>query len=140
MSVFCTFIVRLTVCFSSGENKLTQQYGFLKFDENELTSSSRLSEYIRLRLNTDPKTVVDFIRNGWRLQAPDLIISVTGGAKSFEMSTRLRKVFQRGLVSAAITTSIIQKFQEKSFVITFDFVRCMADYSRNKCWCCQRSW
>jgi len=80
----------------------------MKFDENELTSASRLSEYIRLSLHTDAKTVVDFIRNGWRLQPPDLIISVTGGAKSFDMSARLRKVFQRGLVSAAITTSNIK--------------------------------
>ncbi len=77
----------------------------MKFDENELDSTSRLSQYIRLSLNTNAETVVKFMKEGWRLPTPDLIISVTGGAKSFIMSARLRKIFQRGLVAAAMTTS-----------------------------------
>ena len=77
----------------------------MKFDESEVGPTSRLSQYIRLRLNTDPAVVVSLMQNGWNLPPPDLIISVTGGAKNFVMSARLRKVFQRGLVAAAITTS-----------------------------------
>jgi len=88
-------------------NELTQQFGLMKFDENELDSNSRLSQYIRMRLDTSAETVVQFMKDGWRLPTPDLIISVTGGAKSFDMSARLRKIFQRGLVAAAITTSKI---------------------------------
>jgi hypothetical protein len=45
------------------------------------------------------------MREGWRLPTPDLIISITGGAKRFELPARLRKAFQLGLVSAAATTS-----------------------------------
>ncbi len=86
---------------------LTEQYGLMKFDENELDSNTRLSQYIRLKLDTSAETVVKFMKTGWRLPTPDLIISVTGGAKSFVMSTRLRKIFQRGLVAAAVTTSKI---------------------------------
>jgi len=87
--------------------KVTDQYGYLKFDFNELSSFTRLSQYIRLKLDTSAETVVKFMKTGWRLPTPDLIISVTGGAKSFDMSARLRKIFQRGLVAAAITTSKI---------------------------------
>jgi hypothetical protein len=79
----------------------------MKFDENELDSSTRLSQYIRLSLETQAETIVKFMQEGWKLPSPDLIISVTGGAKNCDMSARLRKVFQRGLVAAAITTSKI---------------------------------
>ncbi|CAF1637673.1 unnamed protein product, partial [Adineta ricciae] len=94
----------LAICQQDASNELTTDFGFLKFDENELDSSTRLSEYIRLSLNTSAETVVKFMKDGWALPNPDLIISVTGGAKSFEMSARLKKVFQRGLVAAAVTT------------------------------------
>lgn len=76
----------------------------MKFDDKRLDSTSRLSQYIRLSLNTSAENVVQFMQQGWDLPKPDLIISVTGGAKNFEMSARLRKIFQSGLVSAAITT------------------------------------
>jgi hypothetical protein len=85
--------------------KVTDQYGYLKFDFNELSSFTRLSQYIRLALGTNAKTIVEFMQRGWRLPTPDLIISVTGGGKQCNMSTHLRKTFQRGLVAAAATTS-----------------------------------
>ncbi|CAF4208823.1 unnamed protein product [Rotaria sordida] len=68
-------------------------------------TTTRLSQYIRLSLNTNAAAVVKFMQKGWLLPKPDLIISVTGGAKNFDMSTRLRKIFQSGLISAAITTN-----------------------------------
>jgi hypothetical protein len=89
----------------SSEYTVTQQYGFLKFDDNEPDKSTRFSQYIRLALKTDAKTVVRFMRQAWRLPTPDLIISVTGGAKHFDLPARLRKAFQLGLVSVATTTS-----------------------------------
>ena len=45
------------------------------------------------------------MRQAWRLPTPDLIISVTGGAKHFDLPARLRKALQLGLVSVATTTS-----------------------------------
>ena len=77
----------------------------MKFDELRLDSNARLSQYIRLNLDTNADVVVKFMLQGWGLPTPDLIISVTGGAKHCDMSARLRKVFQRGLVAAAVTTS-----------------------------------
>jgi hypothetical protein len=45
------------------------------------------------------------MRYGWKLPPPQLIISVTGGAKFFKISTpRARYAFQRGLIAAAVTT------------------------------------
>ncbi|CAF3036069.1 unnamed protein product [Rotaria socialis] len=84
---------------------LTQQYGFMKFDDNQLDTTSRLSQYVRLSLEINAEIVVKFMQEAWKLPKPDLIISVTGGAKNCDMSARLRKIFQSGLVSAAITTN-----------------------------------
>ncbi|CAF0827131.1 unnamed protein product, partial [Didymodactylos carnosus] len=38
----------------------------------------------------------------WELPTPDLIISITGGEKTFKMAQRIRNEFQRHLVSIAI--------------------------------------
>ena len=84
---------------------MTNQYGYLKFDEEELDSTTHLSQYIRLALQTNPTTVVEFMQYGWRLPRPDLIISVVGGGNLYNMSPHLRKTFQRGLTVAAATTS-----------------------------------
>lgn len=86
-------------------SEVTKHYGCLKFDENDLDSTTRLSQYIRLALQTNASTVVEFMQHGWCLPTPDLIISVTGGGRQCHMSTHLRKTFQRGLVVAAATTS-----------------------------------
>jgi hypothetical protein len=77
----------------------------LKFDEDALTPTTRLAQYIRLALQTDATSVVDFMQYGWQLPTPDLIISVTGGGRQCHISAHLRKIFQRGLVVAAATTS-----------------------------------
>ncbi|KAL9974194.1 hypothetical protein ACROYT_G011206 [Oculina patagonica] len=41
----------------------------------------------------------------WNLKTPNLVISVTGGAKSFVLKPRLKEVFRRGLIKAAKSTS-----------------------------------
>jgi hypothetical protein len=79
----------------------------MKFDNDEVDSNSRLSYYIRLALNTPSDKIVTFMKDGWELSPPNLIISITGGAKSFHMSPKLRKTFQQGLVQAAVTTSTL---------------------------------
>ncbi|XP_012926821.1 transient receptor potential cation channel subfamily M member 2 isoform X4 [Heterocephalus glaber] len=40
----------------------------------------------------------------WGLDVPNLLISVTGGAKNFNMKLRLKSIFRRGLVKVAQTT------------------------------------
>jgi transient receptor potential cation channel subfamily M protein 2 len=58
------------------------------------------------------------MQRGWRLPTPDLIISVTGGGKQCNMSTHLRKAFQRGLVAAAATTSKTKDFIDRCFFLS----------------------
>ena len=91
--------------FVLSDDSVTRQYGFLQFNDDEFDENTRPSQYIRLALKTDAETVVEFIKTAWHLRTPDLIISITGGAKRCDLSARLRKSFQVGLVSAAATTS-----------------------------------
>jgi len=86
---------------------VTKQFGFLKFHEDKYEETTRPAQYIRLALQTDAETVVKFMKEAWRLPSPDLIISITGGAKHCDLSARLRKAIQVGLVAAAATTSKI---------------------------------
>ena len=49
--------------------------------------------------------IIDFMRDAWKLPVPELIISVTGGAKLFNIaSPRMRNAFQQGLISAVMAT------------------------------------
>ncbi|CAF1005183.1 unnamed protein product [Adineta steineri] len=105
MRIIQEVVCQLDIRLSDNRSEITNQYGYLKFDMNELSSITRLSQYIRLSHGTSARTIVEFMRRGWRLPTPDLIISVTGGGKQCNMSTHLRKTFQRGLVAAAATTN-----------------------------------
>ncbi|CAF3722052.1 unnamed protein product [Rotaria sordida] len=59
--------------------------------------------------------LVEFMREQWELPLPELIISVTGGAKLFKLTPpRVRRAFQEGLVSAAVTTDHEQLIQQPS--------------------------
>jgi hypothetical protein len=40
----------------------------------------------------------------WKLQAPRLILSVTGGAQKFTIPLLMKKAFKRGLIKAAGST------------------------------------
>ncbi|CAF1201233.1 unnamed protein product [Rotaria sordida] len=95
----------LKIYQSNNDQQLTNQYGYIAFNKSKVDSTSRLSQYIRLALTTDAEKVVQFMHQGWCLPTPDLIISVMGGAKHFDMSPRLRNIFQMGLVDAAATTN-----------------------------------
>ena len=41
---------------------------------------------------------------GWNLERPQLILSVTGGAQKFTIPHRMKKAFKRGLIKAASST------------------------------------
>ncbi|OXB53928.1 hypothetical protein ASZ78_011684 [Callipepla squamata] len=52
-------------------------------------------KYIRLSCDTDPETLYDLMTQHWHLKTPNLVISVTGGAKNFALKPRMRKIFSR---------------------------------------------
>ncbi|CAF1621290.1 unnamed protein product [Rotaria magnacalcarata] len=49
------------------------------------------------------KHLIELLRDKWELPPPELIISVTGGARSFNLSQQSRTALQKGLVAAAVT-------------------------------------
>ncbi len=65
---------------------------------------------------TPAAQLVDFMRKAWKIPLPELIISVTGGARLFKLTNpQLRSTFQKGLVSAAVNTSKYYLFELRLF-------------------------
>ena len=50
------------------------------------------------------KNLSDYILKNTRFRSPQLLISVTGGAKNFSIDNKTKNAFMRGLVKAAKTT------------------------------------
>jgi len=50
--------------------------------------------------------IVNIMRNQWNMERPNLLISVTGGAKDFAVKPGLMEVFRHGLIKAAESTGI----------------------------------
>jgi hypothetical protein len=60
-----------------------------------------------VEIDTKPSDMIEYMFGpevGWQLQAPKLIISVTGGAQKFTIPQRMKKAFKRGLIKAAAST------------------------------------
>jgi len=57
---------------------------------------------------TDIKAIIHLLtdKDKWNIKKPELIISVTGGANDLDISHKLKETFCKGLLKAAITTSI----------------------------------
>uniref|UniRef100_A0A8C5WCS7 Transient receptor potential cation channel subfamily M member 8 n=1 Tax=Leptobrachium leishanense TaxID=445787 RepID=A0A8C5WCS7_9ANUR len=68
----------------------TDAYGDIQFE-----SFGRRGKYIRLSKDTSPETLYELMTKYWQLKTPNLIISVTGGAKNFSLKPRMRKIFSR---------------------------------------------
>ncbi|KAG9473373.1 hypothetical protein GDO78_016513, partial [Eleutherodactylus coqui] len=68
----------------------TDAYGDIQFD-----AFGRRGKYIRLSRDTPPEILYELMTKFWLLKTPNLIISVTGGAKNFSLKPRMRKIFSR---------------------------------------------
>ena len=88
---------------SNGKN-VQKSERILKF--NGLNSKS--AKCIKIDLETKLNDVLDHLYNsigdGWNLQRPNLILSVTGGAQNFTIPQRMKQAFKIGLIKAAATT------------------------------------
>ncbi|XP_075705067.1 transient receptor potential cation channel subfamily M member 2-like [Rhinoderma darwinii] len=62
------------------------------------------AKYVRASCDTNPSVLFDLMTQQWGLNMPSLLICVTGGAKNFNISPRLKNQFSRGLVKAAQST------------------------------------
>lgn len=61
-------------------------------------------KYIRISDDTKPEVVWEILTKHWNLEIPKLLISVTGGARRFDMKPRLRQRVMRGLMKASTST------------------------------------
>ncbi|NXP35847.1 TRPM8 protein, partial [Leiothrix lutea] len=68
----------------------TDAFGDIQFE-----NLGKKGKYIRLSCDTDSETLYDLMTQHWHLKTPNLVISVTGGAKNFALKPRMRKIFSR---------------------------------------------
>ncbi|KAM7154200.1 transient receptor potential cation channel subfamily M member 8 isoform 1-T1 [Macrochelys suwanniensis] len=68
----------------------TDAFGDIQFE-----NLGKRGKYIRLSCDTDSEMLYDLMTQHWHLKNPNLVISVTGGAKNFALKPRMRKIFSR---------------------------------------------
>ncbi|NP_001155067.1 transient receptor potential cation channel subfamily M member 8b L homeolog [Xenopus laevis] len=68
----------------------TDAYGEIQFE-----TFGRRAKYIRLSRDTTPEILYKLMTSYWQLRTPNLIISVTGGARNFSLKPRIRKIIRR---------------------------------------------
>ncbi|XP_025081227.1 transient receptor potential cation channel subfamily M member 2-like isoform X2 [Pomacea canaliculata] len=78
----------------------TNAYGEIEF----VGHGDKVAKYVRVDTDTDMKTMLQLMMEVWSMKRPNLLISVTGGAKNFVMRARLKEAFRRGLMKAALST------------------------------------
>ncbi|XP_074655760.1 transient receptor potential cation channel subfamily M member 8-like, partial [Tubulanus polymorphus] len=81
-------------------NEPTDAYGEIEF----IGFNQRIGKYCRVACDSRMDDMKSLLFDQWNLKTPNLIISVTGGARSFKMKPRLKEMFQRGLMKVASTT------------------------------------
>lgn len=65
---------------------------------------SLLRQYIRVSYDTKPDNLLHLMVKDWQLELPTLLISVHGGLQNFDLQPKLKQVFGKGLIKAAVTT------------------------------------
>ncbi|XP_061561791.1 transient receptor potential cation channel subfamily M member 1-like isoform X2 [Phycodurus eques] len=79
----------------------TDAYGVIEFQEGGHVNKAT---YIRVSFDSKPDALLQLMVKEWSLELPTLLISVHGGLRNFELPPKLRQVFGRGLIKAAVTT------------------------------------
>uniref|UniRef100_A0A8D0CLW4 Transient receptor potential cation channel, subfamily M, member 2 n=1 Tax=Sander lucioperca TaxID=283035 RepID=A0A8D0CLW4_SANLU len=64
----------------------------------------KTGKYVRVSTDTSPELLYRLLTEQWELSPPNLLISVTGGAKNFYLKAHLKNMFHRGLIKVAQTT------------------------------------
>ncbi|CAF3786458.1 unnamed protein product [Rotaria sp. Silwood1] len=79
---------------------ISKSHGTITFMDNK----SNRAEFIRIASEASVENVKELINKEWCLKRPSLAISVTGGAKNYNMKPKLLRAFRRGLLKVASTT------------------------------------
>eukprot|EP00112_Aurelia_sp_Birch-Aquarium-sp1_P004640 Seg1525.12 transcript_id=Seg1525.12/GoldUCD/mRNA.D3Y31 product="Transient receptor potential cation channel subfamily M member 7" protein_id=Seg1525.12/GoldUCD/D3Y31 len=83
------------------ESRRTNTYGEVEFHG---TNRKTRAKYIRLSNDTEAKDALKLLLKEWKLEFPNLLVSVTGGAKTFKLPLKLKQQFSNGLHKVAQTT------------------------------------
>uniref|UniRef100_A0A669DQ92 Transient receptor potential cation channel, subfamily M, member 1a n=1 Tax=Oreochromis niloticus TaxID=8128 RepID=A0A669DQ92_ORENI len=79
----------------------TDAYGVLEFQGGGHVNKAM---YIRVSFDSKPDSLLHLMVKDWQLELPTLLISVHGGLQNFDLPPKLKQVFGKGLIKAAVTT------------------------------------
>eukprot|EP00794_Sanderia_malayensis_P009473 gene9473-10461_t len=88
------------------KNKHTKRSATNAYGEVEFHGCARKTraKYIRLADDSNAEQALKLLLKEWKLEYPKLLISVTGGAKSFNLPKKLKQQFREGLLKVAQST------------------------------------
>ncbi|KAI1889620.1 hypothetical protein AGOR_G00164800 [Albula goreensis] len=79
----------------------TDAYGIIEFQGGGHVNKAM---YIRVSYDSKPDNLLHLMVKDWQLELPTLLISVHGGLQNFDLQPKLKQVFGKGLIKAAVTT------------------------------------
>uniref|UniRef100_A0A3Q1AP36 Transient receptor potential cation channel, subfamily M, member 1b n=1 Tax=Amphiprion ocellaris TaxID=80972 RepID=A0A3Q1AP36_AMPOC len=79
----------------------TDSFGIIEFQGGGFINKAM---YIRVSYDTKPDNLLHLMVKDWQLELPTLLISVHGGLQNFDLQPKLKQVFGKGLIKAAVTT------------------------------------
>ncbi|XP_064192413.1 transient receptor potential cation channel subfamily M member 1a [Anguilla rostrata] len=79
----------------------TDAYGIVEFQGGGHVNKAM---YIRVSYDSKPDNLLHLMVKDWQLELPTLLISVHGGLQNFDLQPKLKQVFGKGLIKAAVTT------------------------------------
>ncbi|CAG5957994.1 unnamed protein product [Menidia menidia] len=79
----------------------TDSFGIIEFQGGGFINKAM---YIRVSYDTKPDNLLHVMVKDWQLELPTLLISVHGGLQNFDLQPKLKQVFGKGLIKAAVTT------------------------------------
>lgn len=97
-------MVRLFPSASSGRNSMKRVVFFLYTWTFRDDTIPLFPQYIRVSYDTKPDNLLHLMVKDWQLELPTLLISVHGGLQNFDLQPKLKQVFGKGLIKAAVTT------------------------------------
>ncbi|XP_058501993.1 transient receptor potential cation channel subfamily M member 1-like isoform X2 [Solea solea] len=79
----------------------TDSFGMIEFQGGGFINKAM---YIRVSYETKAENLLHLMVKDWQLELPTLLISVHGGLQNFDLQPKLKQVFGKGLIKAAVTT------------------------------------
>ncbi|XP_077567367.1 transient receptor potential cation channel subfamily M member 1-like isoform X2 [Stigmatopora nigra] len=79
----------------------TDSFGVIEFQGGGFINKAM---YIRVSYDTKADNLLHLMVKEWQLELPTLLISVHGGLQNFDLQPKLKQVFGKGLIKAAVTT------------------------------------